>query len=351
MKTETAAYRADRIQRAVEPVYILRFFHVPDYGKAPAYVFSRDFVSRPVQAATMPGLVCIERIGGGPGQIVPEQGRASIGGFQVECTDLRGEVLRYFANLQLTTTQAMGATTPGAGEQLHLNDVMGLPEFGTIEVGTGSTLERIRYSKTDRAAKAVILSARGVDGTVAQAHAEGVFATNGEQIRPGQRCHLLSGYAGMAEGDFMASQVVEIMDRSITDITKAAFTIDTSDITRALRREVFLTATQAAPVVIGGLPLLIALRVMLSTGTGTNGPYDVLAAENGLGIPQAFIDVAGFEAASAGGTTQGYCFRITGPEIAKTWLEQEIFKTLNAYPLVRQDGSITIKLYTPVLTA
>ena len=350
MKTETPAHQVERIKRPTQPVYILRFFHVPDYGLAPAYAFSRDFASGDVRESTVPKLPCIERIQGGPAQIVPEQGRASIGGFIVDCVDLSGQILQYFSNVQLTLPSAITASSPAVGEWLTLSETSGLPPAGTVEIGLDDELERIRYSAKDDGTRQVLVSGRGVDDTTAQAHAAGTGATNGEQIRPGQRCQLFSGYAPMREVDFLESQVVEVIDRSIGDLVKASYTIETADITRALRREVFLTATQQQPFQIGGHPLTIALQVLLSTGTGNNGPYDVLAAENGLGIPAAFVDVAGIEAERDTFPTDGYCFTLTAPEIAKTWLEQEIFKTINAYPIVRQDGSLSLKLYTPVLT-
>jgi hypothetical protein len=350
VKTETFAHQTERVKRATEPVYILRFYHVPDYGKATSYPFSRDFTSAPIREATKPALMCLERLGGGPAQIVPEQGRASIGGFQVDAVDMSGEILHYFANLQLTLSDAITASSPGPGGSLRLNDVGGLPAMGTVEVNLDPEIERIRYSAKDEATNTVIVSARGVDGTTARAHPGGTTATNGEQIRPGQRVELLSGYASMPESLFMQSQLVEVIDRSISDVVRASYTIETADITRALRREVFLTATQDAPFIIGGHPLTIALQILTSTGQGTNGPYDVLPEEDGIGIPQAFVDVAGIEALREDFPFDGYCFTITGPQIAKTWLEQEIFKTINGYPLVRQDGTLTVKLYTPVLT-
>lgn len=348
MKTETAAHTAQRIRRAVQPVYFIRFYHVPIYGGTAGYRFSVDFSSGPVVDSTVPKMQVLERVQGGPAQIVPEQGRASIGGFIFDGVDLNGIVLQYFSNVQLTLTSSITAGSPGVGDPLDVGTVAGLPPTGTLDVGLDDQLERIRYSAVNVAMGQVTVSARGVDDTTAQAHAAGDFVTNGEQIRPGQRCVLYSGYSVMSEADYLVSQVVEVVDRNISDLIKASFTIETADITRALRREVFLTATQQAPFIIGGHPLTIMLQVMLSTGTGTNGPYDVLAAENGLGIAQAFIDVTGIEAARAEFPDDRYCFTLTGPEIAKTWIEQEILKTINAYPVVLQNGQLTVKLYSPV---
>jgi hypothetical protein len=351
LKVETVGHRTERLKRATEPVYILQFFHVPDYGTAENYPFSREFSSREVNEPDYPMLHCIERIGGGPAQIVPEQGRATIGGFQVDCVDLNGEILRYFSNLQLEVLDAMTASSPGPGDELRLSDVSGLPSIGTVEVGEAAERERVRYSAKDESANSVTVLERGAHVTVAQAHAVGTVATNGEQIRPGQRCRLKSGYASQIEAQFMTSAHMEVIDRNITDLVRASFTFDTADLTRALRREVFLTATQDVPFIIGGHPLTIALQVLTSSGiAGQHGPYDVLAAENGLSIPAEFIAIAEIEAERDTFPNDGYCFTITGPEMAKGWLEDQIFKTINAYPLVKQDGSLTVRLYTPVLT-
>lgn len=348
MKTESAAHLAQRVRRSVQPVYIVRFYHVPVYGVEAAYQFSVDFSSGPVLDETVPKLQLIERVQGGPAQIVPEQGRASIGGFVMDGTDIEGLMLRYFSNVQLALGSSISAGAPGVGDPLDVGDVSGLPPLGTLDVGEGEQLERIRYSAINETTGEVTVSARGVDDTTAQQHAAGDFVTNGEQIRPGQRCILLSGYAAMSEADYMQSQVVEVVNRSISDIIKASYTIETADITRALRNEVFLAATQEAPFIIGGHPLTIALQVMMSTGLGSNGPYDVLAAENGLGIQ--LIDVAGIEALRDLFPTDSYCFTITGSEVGKGWLEQEIFKTINCYPVVFQTGRLGLKMYTPVLT-
>lgn len=353
MKFEEPGFRTERLKRATQPVYIVEFFHIPEYGWPNSYPFSRVFSSGYVNEPLQPVLECIEAVSGSMAQIVPEQGRASIGGFRFDCVDLDGEVLKQFSSPQLTLLDPVTAGAPGIGDELRLDDVSGLPAFGTIEVGEGLeafTRERIRYSAKDLSANSVTVSGRGMDGTTAQAAAVGAFVTNGEQIRSGMRCRLLSGYQSMPQFTFMESQRVEVVDRNTIDMIRASFTIDTADITRALRREVFLTATQDAPFVIGGHPLTIALQVLMSTGDGRNGLYDVLAAENGLGIHPDFIDLIGIEAARDEFPSDGYCFTITGPEMAKGWLEDQIFKTINAYPLVLQDGRLTIRLYTPVLT-
>lgn len=171
-------------------------------------------------------------------------------------------------------------------------------------------------------------------------------APTGNQIRPGQRAQVYSGYADLSEADYMPQVKMEVVDRRLDNIIETAFTIELADIQRSTRREVFLTATQNTPFKLGPAhPLVIALWVLTSTGTGSNGAYDTLAAENGLGIPVQFVDIASFEHAISLTPNDSYCFDITEPAIGKSWLETEIYKTINAYPLVNQEGQLKVKLY------
>ena len=168
------------------------------------------------------------------------------------------------------------------------------------------------------------------------------------EIRPGQRAAVFAGYQDIPESDFMQIGFFQVDNRRAEPFTDPAFTVDLVDITRSLRREVFLAATPTAPLVLSGHPIDIALQIMISGGGG--GPYDVLPVENGLGIPAAFVDVAAFEAVRAEFPNDFYCFELVQPENAKTWLETEIFKTINAYSFPNQFGQLTIRLYRPVVT-
>jgi hypothetical protein len=96
-------------------------------------------------------------------------------------------------------------------------------------------------------------------------------------------------------------------------------------------------------------PVDIALRVLLSTGTGSNGVYDVLPARHGLGIPQALVDVGTFVAVKADlSSTDLFYFAIDQAESdAKAWLEAQIFKPCNAYQVTRADGRLSMKLFEP----
>jgi len=99
---------------------------------------------------------------------------------------------------------------------------------------------------------------------------------------------------------------------------------------------------------IGGNPLTILLRILLSTGNGTNGIYDVYDAENGLGIDASLINVSHIEEMRdkwfAG---VRFDFTIRERLAAKEFLETEIFKPCNIYPIIKGDGTFDITVYHP----
>lgn len=171
------------------------------------------------------------------------------------------------------------------------------------------------------------------------------------EIRPGQRAIVLAGYQGVEQIDFMFLGTFQVENRRAEPFTDPAFIVDLVDITRTMRSEVFLAATPLAPFILSGHPIDIALQILLS-GNDANTNYNVLGVENGLQIPERFVDVEAFEAIRDELPNDFYCFEITGPENAKAWLETEIFKTINAYPVVRQIGQeskLSLRLYRPVV--
>lgn len=253
----------------------------------------------------------------------------------------------------LATKYGLTVSTPSESAYVEMTEaVTGLPAVGTLEITTASVIERVRYSAVDTANKRVTVSGRGVDGTTAAGHAVGDAITNGEQIRPGQRVQLYAGYAAIDEADYMSFVKMEVVARRMAS-DGLTVQVQATDIQRALRRRVFLGATQDDPVVLTGNPLTLALQVLMSTGAGTNGTYDVLDESDGLAIPQALVDVAGIETLrDAHFPSDSYEFSITEPADGKGWLEAEILKTLNCYPIVLQDGDLSIRRYEPAaLTA
>lgn len=345
MRTEGAAHLAARLPRKTRPRYWARFFHVPTYGSASEYAFSADFSSGEILSPTAQKLQLIEAIDGAFAQVFPEQGRASVGSIQLTLTNASDLVLQYMGMLRATLGADMTDSVPGAGQYITLSEVISnIPASGTLEITTDGVIERIRYEDFDVPDDQIKVVGRGVDGTTAAAHTAGDEIQNGEQIRPGQRCQIYAGYAELPEITYMPFSKMEVVGRRLHEDGEA-FVIELADIQRTLRREAFLTASTDLPFTIQNDPLTLMLLLLASTGTGTNGPYDDWAADQGLGVPEAYIDVTGIENVAAAVAAPDFRFDIRAPITAKDWIERELLQPINCYPVVTQQGKYSVRRF------
>jgi len=158
------------------------------------------------------------------------------------------------------------------------------------------------------------------------------------------------GYQGMIESEFLTLMVGWITGIKLwSDGVKYIFSV--TDPMKWMQRKVFRGA-EDTPVILGGNPINIMLQVLTSTGGGTNGDYDTLAAANGLGIDDDFINVTNIESVRDRwfpGPSVQMSFTINKRVQAKKWLETEIFKILNVYPVIDADGKFNIKPFKPPL--
>jgi hypothetical protein len=347
VRTSTQAYATERVKQATAPVYFIRFFHVPQYGALSDYAFSVDFATAAVASPSVSKLLYLGRLQGNQAQIAPWSGHADYGQFVISLIDASGAILKYLATPALTVKTTMTSGSPGVGGFVELNEAIdGLPAAPcTIAITTAGVIERIRYDQVDLAGKRVRVLARGVDGTTAASHGIGDAATNGEQIRRGQRVQIYCGYDVLAELDYMKLVKMEVTDRKLSG-DGVTFEITASDIHRTTRRSVFLSATTASPVILTGNQLTLALQILTSTGAGTNGAYDVLAAQNGLAIPTGFIDIKAIEALrDSEFPAEVFSFAIKAAVDAGSFLESEILKPSNCYPIVLQDGRLSFRRF------
>jgi hypothetical protein len=98
---------------------------------------------------------------------------------------------------------------------------------------------------------------------------------------------------------------------------------------------------------IEGNPLDIALQILSSTGLGTNGDYDILPVTQGVGIEEQYIDTDTFTALRDRWiSTMQFRFYVQEAVEAKTWLEDNIYKAINAYPTTTVDGKLSVWLYS-----
>jgi hypothetical protein len=341
-KTETAAYSTERQKLTTSPVLFVRFSHVKKAGDGTDYPFSRDFSTASVTGSTKEKFLALRRISGNVQTVDPLQGHSSFGSFAVELLDLQGEIGKHMGNPQRGLATALSGVG-GEPEVVANGDVSGYPAKGTIEIDS----ERIRYTGLDTVNNKFTGITRAVDGTSLAAHSIGTTIHNGEQIRPGQRCQIFAGYAPLNETDYRSETKMEVVDSSLAD-DWVTFVVQIADIQRFLKKQVFTGATRDAPVTLTGNPVTLALQILTSTGAGTNGAYDVLAAANGLAVPQALVDIAGLESLrDAEFAGQVYDFKLAGTEDGKTFIEREFWRTLNCVPSLKQDGKYSAKRLKP----
>lgn len=94
---------------------------------------------------------------------------------------------------------------------------------------------------------------------------------------------------------------------------------------------------------LDGDPVELALALITSTGKGTNGPYDVLPADWGMGVPVEWIDLAECERSRDRVCAPRVAGIIEEPIQLREWLQTEIYKPLGLFPLSRFGGLYAIR--------
>ncbi len=163
---------------------------------------------------------------------------------------------------------------------------------------------------------------------------------------------IKAGYLGMTEADMLT-----IFTGWITGLKLSSdglyYDIDVTDPQKWMQRKVF-RGSETSTVTLSGNPINILLAILLSTGAGTNGTHDYLSEENGLGIDTDHIAVSGIESVRDKyfpGTSHKMEFSIKKRLKAKDFIEKEILKPLNLYPVVDGQGRYSIKPSKPPIEA
>ncbi len=161
---------------------------------------------------------------------------------------------------------------------------------------------------------------------------------------------VLAGYQGMDESDFLTIMVGWITGMKLSS-NGLSYAFDVTDPLKWMQRKIFRGAEDSS-VTLSGNPINIMLQVLTSTGAGTNGDYDTLAAADALGIDEDFINMTNIEAVRDDwfpGPSVQMSFTIEKRIQAKKWFEKEIWKMLNVYPVIDGDGKFNIKPFKPPL--
>jgi hypothetical protein len=180
----------------------------------------------------------------------------------------------------------------------------------------------------------------------------GLLATDAAYFHR-KKVTIKAGYLGMDE-----SEMLTIFTGWITGLRLSSnglsYVFDVTDPQKWMQRKIFRAATGVSPVAIQGNPINILLAVLTSTGAGTNGDYDWYQEENGLGLDVSYINVAHIESVRDDwypGDSMYMQFQLTERIKAKDFLETEIFKVINCYPIIDGQGRFDIKPFKPPLAA
>ena len=161
------------------------------------------------------------------------------------------------------------------------------------------------------------------------------------------------GYVGLLEGEDYISIMVGWVTGLKLSNDGLVYTFSITDPQKWFQRQIF-RGSEDSTVTVSGNPIDILLKCITSTGAGTNGNYDVLSEDNGIGLDDSFVDVAGIEAVRDDwfpGDSHYMRFSISERIKAKDFFEQEIFKVLNVYPVIDGLGRFTIKPFKPPIAA
>jgi len=178
-----------------------------------------------------------------------------------------------------------------------------------------------------------------------------LLATDGAYFHR-KKVTIKAGYLGTTEAD-MASVFTGWVTGLSLSADGLSYLFAVTDPQRWMQRKVFRGA-ESSNVIVQGNPLTILLRILTSTGAGTNGDYDNLSESNGLGIDDDFIDVAGIEQVRDDyfpGNSHYMRFVIDERIRAKDFIETELLKPLNLYPVITGAGKFSVRPTKPPIAA
>ena len=331
MRTESATYAIERKKYVTAPNVFLRFYHVPTRTTTQEWAFSRDFCAKPVVSPAVAKIACVVNVQGNTQSVDPIAGSSSVGALTVTLADVNREITKYVSD----PARPLTTTINSSDTSVVVDDASGYPAAGHIRIDA----EDLSYSAITGGTTFTI-SARAARGTSAAGHTAGALVRNGERIGPPNRVTLFLGYDPLVEAEYgPGSGYVKMEVKSVTG-DGLSWVVQAFDVQRFAQRKVFERASEQTPVTLGpDHPLNIAMKVMLSTGAGVNGPYDSYAKENGAAVPNNLVNTAVLEYLRDS-VFPGLQMLFTEVEMqdAKTFVEEQCFRPLNLVPFITQSG-------------
>ena len=325
MRTPSTLYSGFLNQNAKAPVYLVTFEGIPT-----------RYATGPVLAPLGATALFMRAPSGAGQQITPDEGRSSISSLNFDLLDKDGLITRLLFLYQMANR--LVTVKMGFLEVPEENwAVVFVGRVLTYTLARDNTFYKFACTDLQRDVKEEVFSA--FTSTTAPVGIADVTINVGNT----------APFAAATAGQFYIRINNEVI--AYTGKTPTSFT--------GCTRGQLGTVAAAYPatdiivnnfIVLQGNPLTLALQLLTSTGTGTNGPYDVLPASCGVGIPQAQVNVAIFEQ-ERNRWTSGITFRFeeSQKQNLKNFLQDQIYTFLPAYPVVDNVGRLSVKIAAPPL--
>lgn len=355
---------------ATRPVAFVVFSVVPNMlDQSRVWDFSRDFATADVRSRLRDKLVCIRHLSGIAQSVDLITGVSSVGALTIEMVDVGGMITRYVSDPARPLIHDLGSSLPvdpnlGLGRHNRVDvvsdadaeiriggDISAYPDLGFIRIDDEDIGYRATYQDgPDGVFRSI---SRGMRGTLPDVHDAGALVHNGEQIRRNTRVRLELGYDALDESDYGPGPGYALMNVTQIQSTPGGWTITAHDVQVFTRKKIFTKSTTNNPFTIKGNPLRLALRILLSTGNGSNSANDVYEYENGAGVPKDFVDISMFRYFQRQFPLTEMRFREPGPVDAKTFVETQLLRPLGLIPIINQRGQYSVRRVTsptPLLT-
>ena len=331
-----------------QPIYYVSFGPVGSGSFVPA--IEEEFSTGPIYSATKTRKILMSLPSGGGQSITELAGTSTISGINFTLQDRDGEITKmvntYPMKNRVVTLYGGYAGIPEAQFIKLFRGVLGnitTSQDGTGWVFTVQDFQRL-VKTTGFSATTTTLSAITEDDLILTIQSA---PTTSYPWFPPQ---TVSGFRGPVNFMKIDDEIVgynSIAPSSTGDYNTVTLYARGLMGTTKNKHDVGATVTNA--IMLDGNPIDIMLWLLLSiNGDGSNGPYDVFPNGQGAEVPQDFIAVSEIEKQRdrflSGSRFQ---FLITDVEDIKHLIEEEILKIVNGYPIVKNDGRLSIKLYSP----
>jgi len=178
----------------------------------------------------------------------------------------------------------------------------------------------------------------------------GLIASDEAQLH-NVKCVIKAGYLTNAEADLLT-----VFTGYVTGLKETSdhtgWTITVADPSKKLQKHIAWNASDSSPIVKYGNPIDLILKILTSTGAGTNGDYDVWAADMGVGLDDSLVAVSELETIRDRwfpGTSHNLYFSLTDHIKAKSLIEGEILKVIKCYPRIDGQGRYSIIPFKPTM--